>query len=176
MEQELTSPEGNLPVLQENEAKNITWESNHQKIITAITDTMKWHAASPPNITEISKITGLSRKTVYQHIKEYADMPAYKDKADMFGLLQFDVVMRLGATALTGDIKAIRLYLELTGALKKEKKVSHNFISNNNNVQVNGMLLNNEVINKLNPEQLKKIEEIINPATETETGKTIEGC
>lgn len=170
-----TTTENSVTALKEEE-RSITWETNHQKIVSAITDTIKGFRPALPTVTEIAENTGLSRQTIYHHLKEYSTAAAYKKCADMFGILQLDVMMRLVSLALCGDIKAMRLYLEMTGALKKENKVSQNFISNSNNLQINGMVLNSEVINKLNPEQLKKIEEIISPVMEPETIVVKEDC
>ena len=165
-----TRPESSQVSLHEDDERNITWETNHQKIISAISKSLRAYMVSPPTVTDISKMTGLSRKTVYMHLNEYSDNPVYAKRTEMFGAMKFDVMMRMCSAALAGDIKAARLYLELTGSLKPENKINNNFISNSSNIQVNGITLNQQVLQNLSPGQLKQIEEIIRPITNAEQG------
>jgi DNA-binding phage protein len=83
---------------------------------------MRAYRATPPTITQIASRTGLSRQTVYNHMREFATDPAFKGKTNMFDLMKHDVMMRLASSAIGGDMQAIRLYLQLTGMLDKRKE------------------------------------------------------
>ena len=151
---------------EEDEAKNITWESNHQKIIAVINKTMEYYRKSPPTITEISNATGLTRKTIYSHLKEYRKHAAYKQRFEMLGLMEFDVLMGICSHAISGNTKAAKLYLELRGLMPQKAGQSQN-ITGDTNIQINGLVFNQEVLQNLNPEQMKMIEEIIRPVAKT---------
>jgi predicted transcriptional regulator len=157
----------NLPTVPidgaQDEERNITWETNHKKIITAINKAMEYFGSLPPTITEISKATGLSRQTVYQHLKNCSTHPAYKQRNEMFEAMQSEVLLQICHSAMRGSYKSARLYLELTGKL--QPRAATNNISGNN-IQINGMVLNQQIIQNLSPEQLKKIEEIIKPVVQ----------
>lgn len=142
----------------DHDEKNVTWENNHQKIIGAINKAMHYFDSPPPTITEISQSTGLSRKTIYEHLNEYSSHPAYLKRSKMFEALQFEVMMQLCHSAMRGSHKSARLYLELIGKIKPR-----GITSTNDNVQINGMVLNQQIIQSLSPEQLKIIEDIIKP-------------
>lgn len=154
--------ENTQQALQEDDARNITWEANHQKIMTVIDDAMEYMGAITPSITEISKATGLSRKTIYEHLKNHNTHPAFRQKSELFNIMEFEVLMHIGNQARRGDIQAAKLYLELTGKIQP-KSVNNNGASNTN-IQINGITLNQQVIQHLSPEQIKQIEEIIKPA------------
>jgi hypothetical protein len=57
-------------------------------------------------------------------------------------------------------MKAAKLYLELTGKMQQHSP-AQNF--SGNNVQINGMVINQQILQSLNPEQLKIIEDILKP-------------
>ncbi|MGP8216863.1 MAG: hypothetical protein ACLQQ4_14955 [Bacteroidia bacterium] len=46
------------------------WETNHQKILAAIAKATEYANSVIPTISEIARMTGLSRPTVYQHFKD----------------------------------------------------------------------------------------------------------
>jgi predicted transcriptional regulator len=141
----------------QDEERNITWETNHKKIITAINKAMEYFGSLPPTITEISKATGLSRQTVYQHLKNCATHPAYKQRGEMFEAMESEVLLQICHSAMKGSYKSARLYLELRGKLQPKAA---------NNIQINGMVINQQIIQNLSPEQLRKIEEIIKPVVQ----------
>jgi DNA-binding phage protein len=147
--------------LQEDDARNITWEANHQKIMKAIYEVMQYIGAAMPSITDISKATGLTRKTIYDHISGHDAHPAFKKQSAVFKMMEFDILMRISNQARRGDIQAAKLYLELTGKIQP-KQISNNGASNTN-IQINGITLNQQVIQHLSEEQIKQIEEIIKP-------------
>ncbi|HWY98261.1 MAG TPA: hypothetical protein VNY36_04155, partial [Bacteroidia bacterium] len=52
---------------EQDDEQNSVWEANHQKILDAIKKATEYAGTSLPTVTEISRLTGLSRKTVRQH-------------------------------------------------------------------------------------------------------------
>jgi hypothetical protein len=141
------------------DANHQTWEENHTKIMTALTKAMDPYKRFPPSITELSAATGLSRKCIYAHLGNYKEQPAYKERTKMFDMLQYDVLMNLCKYAIKGDTRATRLYLELQGLIQPR----NGNIKGDNNVQINGLVINQQILQNLSTEQLKKIEEIIKP-------------
>jgi len=105
---------------EEGDEKGITWEANHKKIVKAINESLRAYRATPPSVTELSRLTGLSRQTIYSHLKEYSTHPVHCQSTEMFDLMKFDVMMRLCSEALSGDMRAIRLYLQVVGMVKQQ--------------------------------------------------------
>ena len=58
-------------------------------------------------------------------------------------------------------MKAARLYFEVLGYLRNQSMINAKINTQNNYIQINGMILNQETIKQLNPEQLKSIEAIL---------------
>ena len=165
--QNTTIGSGNM---EQDDEQNSVWEANHQKILDAIKKATEYAGTSLPTVTEISRLTGLSRKTIYQHFNNFSSHPAYKQRTEMYEALQSEVVLKICRQAMRGDMHAAKLYLELTGKIQP-KNMSIN--STSNNIQINGMILNQQILQALSAEQLKKIEEIIRPAiTAAENGLT----
>ena len=70
------------------------WETNHKKILEAITAGTKYYGSHVPTITEISAATGLSRQTIYLHFKNAASHPAYKQRSEVFESLEVEVLVK----------------------------------------------------------------------------------
>ncbi|MGP8215275.1 MAG: hypothetical protein ACLQQ4_06910 [Bacteroidia bacterium] len=135
------------------------WETNHQKILTAINQITKYaDTRFLPTITDISKATGLSRKCVRQHFKNTSSRLA-SERNEMFDTLQSEVLLKICQLAMNGNLQAAKLYLELIGKIQPKGKVTN--AVPDTNVQINGMILNREIVQCLNQEQLKKIEDVI---------------
>jgi len=158
MEQKLTTQpaEG-----QQDEEQNRVWEINHLKILDAITAATKYCGSHLPTITSLSKATELSRQTIHKHFKSCSSHPAWRQRGEMFESMQIEVLLGICHRAMNGNLPAAKLYLELTGKLKPK---AQNENSAANNVQINGMVLNQQVMQSLNPEQIKQIEGIIKSA------------
>ena len=99
------------------ESKNQLWELNHNSIIWGISAFISEYGRMPSK-TEIASKTELSRQTVHKHLKEYQNNPLYLENQQQFQFMQSKVLARVFQFAINGDIKAFRLYLECTGALK----------------------------------------------------------
>ena len=156
---------------QDNEQARI-WETNHASILECIKETIKWAGATIPTITEISKATGLSRKTVYNHFKDVSLNPAGQQRLEMIDALEGEIMMKICSSALGGSLKAAKLYLELKGKIQPKGSTIN---AQTNNVQINGMRLNQQVLQSLNAEQLKTIEDILKSANGVTRGNRFDG-
>jgi hypothetical protein len=106
----------------EGDERTRLWEKNHKKIIEAIKETMGMYKAIPPSVSELARKTGLSRQTIYEHMRDFKYHPAQVERNKMFDLMKFEVMMRLCNSALSGNFKAMKLYLQMTGANTVDKK------------------------------------------------------
>ncbi len=105
----------------EGDEKGKLWELNHKKIVEAISDHMAGYRNSAPSVTDLARKTGLSRQTIYSHLREYNMNPVHRARTQMVELMQFDVMMKLCSSALSGNFYSMRLYLMLTGAFNQTK-------------------------------------------------------
>lgn len=142
--------------------KNQIWEVNHNRITWAISALMREYGRMPSK-TEIATKTELSRQTVHKHLKEYANHPQYLAQVEQFRFMTSKVLARVFQFAVNGDITAAKLYFNVVGALGKSPQGT--LIQNQNNyIQINGTVLSQEAVKRLNPEQLKSIEEVLKTA------------
>jgi len=72
-----------------------------------------------PTYEELAKATGLTKKTVYRHFKDY-DFNVYKDK---FRGLTEKIVMKAAQLAKKGNVKAIELYLKVIENWSEKKSL-----------------------------------------------------
>jgi hypothetical protein len=104
--------------------RNSTWEKNHKAITEAILQTIREKERFPYK-SEIAEVTGLTIRTVYDHLKDYDGVKRRLLNLDMdqfkcAGGLVLSKVMEL---ALEGDLRAARLALQILGIIgKKENK------------------------------------------------------
>lgn len=94
------------------------WESNHVKIINSIhTDLIDF--GNIPAVTRLQELTGLSRKTIHKHLKEYKQSEYYQNVKDEFQILHSQVLKVVYRMAMKEDIRACKLLLEVTGDINK---------------------------------------------------------
>lgn len=142
------------------ETKNQLWENNHNSITACISNLMQEYGRMPSK-SEIAAKTELSRQTVHKHLKEYSTHPQYLEQIEQFRFLTSKVLTKVFQYAVNGDIKAAKLYLEIMGG-NLGHGVNNTLIKTQNNyIQINGTILSQEEIKKLNPEQLNSIEQIL---------------
>lgn len=150
------------------ETKNQIWENNHNSIIWGISTFINEYGRMPSK-AEIAQKTELSRQTVHKHLKGYQANPLYTEYQQRFKFMESKVLAKVFQFAVNGDIRAARLYLECTGALKNQPSGNNNgninnntLIQNQNNyIQIGGTILNQEIIKNLKPEQVRIIEKIL---------------
>lgn len=151
-----------------DDTKNQMWEQNHINIMWAITSHIKENGRMPTK-TEIASKTELSRQTVHKHLTDYKNSAYYSEFQEQFHIMQSKVMTTVFQHAINGDMRAAKLYLECIGAFKNNSSTnSNNDINNktliqnqNNYIQINGMVLSQETVKNLNPDQLNTIERIL---------------
>jgi hypothetical protein len=150
-----------VPLDDLEDERDRVWEKNHKKITECIRDALRVKKGMP-SISYIVQGTGLNRKTVRKHVQEFSTTHAFKEHSGKYKLMVGEIMDTLCSLALSNNIKAARLYMELMGMLKTSQVVNHNFINKQTNyVQVNGIEITEEIIKALSPEELKQIEHIL---------------
>lgn len=145
-----------IDILPETE-RNAIWEINNMNIMNAIIQYVQQYGGMPPKI-RIAEATGLSRQTVNKHFKDIQNNPLYKGIEQQFKFMIPKVLGEVLRGALTGDMRAAKLYLEFVGESKKQNSTQNNYI------QINGNVYNEEKLKSLKPEQLQIIETILQTA------------
>jgi hypothetical protein len=140
--------------------RNDLWERNHAIITEALNLGISLYGRMPTKL-ELEQQTELSRQTINKHLKEYSTHPIFIEQTERLRFLTSDLIARLFHFAVKGDMRAARLFLEVTGSINGQQS-NNTFIRNQNNyLQINGIVLNQEIIKRLNPEQLNNIEAIL---------------
>src|SRR6185312_768878 len=148
------------------------WETNHAKILDFIKEALQWAGSTIPTITQISKGTGLSRKTIYSHFKDMSVNPAGQQRMEMIDALEGEIMVKICKSALRGDLQAAKFYLELKGRIQPK---GFTINSQTNNVQINGLTINQQVLQSLDAGQLKTIEDILRSVNGVTRGNRFEG-
>jgi len=107
----------------EGDEKGKLWEENHKKIVDAISSVMVSYRAAPPGVTELARKTGLSRQTIYAHMREFKNHPTQLERIRMFEMMKFEVMMRLCSSAISGDYRSMKLYLQVAGVITSGNKI-----------------------------------------------------
>ena len=148
-----------LPV----DTKNQLWENNHLQITISISKQIE-ETGKMPTKNQIASDSGLSRQTVYKHLKGYADHPLYAEQLQQFQFMADRVLAKVIKAATLGDLKAARLYFDIIGTLKGQASNNTLIKNQNNYIQINSTILSQENIKQLNPDQLIEIENILKKA------------
>jgi hypothetical protein len=144
--------------------KNQLWEYNHNQITWAISTLMQ-ELGRMPSKTEIATKSELSRQTVHKHFKEYKNHPLFLEQIEHFQFMSSKVLAKVFKFAVNGDIGAAKLYFNVMGNVSNGQALNNTLIQNQNNyIQINGMVLSQESIKQLSPEQLNTIETILKTA------------
>ena len=143
------------------ETKNQLWESNHNKITTAISVLLQDYGRMPSKV-EIAKKSELSRQTIHKHLKEYKTHPLFLGQMEQFCFMSSKLLARVFQYAINGDIAAAKLYFSVIGYANAGQQQNSTMIQNQNNyIQINGTVLSQETIQQLDAEQLNSIESIL---------------
>ena len=147
--------------------KNELWEKNHINIMWGINILIKDNGRMPTK-TEIAHKTGISRQTIYKHLKDYKENPFNQEFEQQFSFMYPKLMASLFRFAIEGDMRAAKLYMESIGALKTPisgnggNNMNNTLIQNQNNyIQIGGAILNQDTIKHMSPEQLSTIEGIL---------------
>lgn len=142
------------------QTKNQIWTINQTRISNSIVKlTQEFNRM--PSKDEIAEECGLSRQTIHKHLSEYAEHPLFKEELTQFKFASTSLLAKIYKMAIQGDIKAAKLYFSVIGADVINKP---QLGTQNNYIQINGMVLSQETIKHLNPEQLKSIETVLKTA------------
>jgi len=147
----------------DEETRNRLWENNHSSILWAISSLMQ-DGNRMPSAGEIAAKTNLSRNTVSKHLKDYKNNALFLEQKEQFAFMFDRVMTTVYNMAVQGDIRACSLYLEtVKEKVEKEKsdKTIIRVLPETNYIQINNTFISDEVIQKLNAEQLKQIETIL---------------
>lgn len=143
--------------------KNELWEYNHNQITWAISTLMQEYGRMPTK-TEIATKTELSRQTIHKHLNEYTSHPLYLQQIEQFRFMTSKVLAKVFQFAINGDIGAAKLYFNVMGNINGQFSNNTLIQNQNNYIQINGMVLSQETVKRLNPEQLNNIETILKAA------------
>lgn len=157
----------------DNDTKNQLWEGNHNSITYAISTLMQEFGRMPSK-NEIADRSGLSRQTIYKHLNEYANHPQYVQQIEQFRFMTSKVLAKVFQFAVNGDMSAAKLYFNVTGNMPGQYSNTTLIQNQNNYIQLNGMVLNQQTIKRLNPDQLSTIETILKTALTQSTNLEIE--
>jgi predicted transcriptional regulator len=145
------------------QTKNQIWAINHLKINASITKLIQAFNRMPSK-DEIAEDCGLSRQTIYKHLKEYSEHPLFKEEMNQYKFASVGLVARIYNMAINGDIKAAKLFFNIVGNDSSPKQTIG---TQNNYIQINGTILNQDIIKQLTPDKLIQIEEIVKSIQQT---------
>jgi hypothetical protein len=136
--------------------KRERWRVNESKIKNCI-HTDLTGTGHIPSVAEISEKTGLSRVTVSKHLTE-TNLSLFKiEQQESFKILNSNVLQTIYRIGMqNGDIKALKMFFQLTGG-----NIQNEIVVNNNYIQVNNTKIDNAIINQLPNESREAIEKII---------------
>jgi hypothetical protein len=140
----------NVDELLTEETRYEVWDVNHNCIIQAM-----HHLSNHghlPSVTLISRLTGLSRPTIYKHLKTYMESEQFKVHQSQLQALRWNVMGKVyEKAAYDGDMKAARVFLEFTEPTTTVQNQQNNFI------QINGVSISKERLHQLPQEQQRQI-------------------
>lgn len=140
--------------------KNQLWDNNHVTLIRAMTKHID-ECGRMPSVMELATETKISRQTIYKHLKSFANHPIQLAYNEQFKFMCNKVLGVVCKLALCGDVSAAKLFLNCMNSAG-DNSVNKTIIQNQNNyVQVNELVLSQDTIKKMNPEQLAIIEKIV---------------
>jgi len=146
-----------------DEIKNKLWEDNHDRLSRAYY-TYVSAFRRPPTNSELASETQLSRNTVMKHMKEFIFQPAFHDQIDQLRIISPKVVVALADQALNGDVRAIKLFLDLMNNVYKQPEKTDLIRQQYKYMMINDAVIDEEKIKNLSPEDRSAIETILKKA------------
>jgi len=153
----------NIYDLIDDTSRNHIWEFNHTRITYAIS-TLIQELNRMPSKDEIALKAELSRQTVHKHLNEYSNHPLYLQHIEQFRFLTSRLLAKVFNLGIAGDMGAAKLYFNVMGYLSGQLSNNTLIQNQNNYIQINGVVVSQEAVKKLNPEQLNSIEAILKTA------------
>ena len=161
---EQTTTNNNLPEeITEAERKELIWEDNHAIIAEAIRYLQRKEIHI--NVSNIARITKLSRKTVYKHFNNDDATLMHGIAKPLSNFMVNEVISRVCRKACFGDLQAAKIYLEIMGVIKRgNNTINANFMNGNKAIMVNGHTFSEEMVQNLSAENLSQLEEFVKSA------------
>ena len=106
------------PTPEEESNHNPTWEKNHIAILNAI-DYLTRNGEGLPSNTAIAKRTGLSVRTVSNHMLQFDVQKIAAEDLIKAKFLQSKILAKIMELAMGGDLRAAKLALQIMGLLGK---------------------------------------------------------
>ncbi len=122
-----------------------------------------------PSKSLIAQLTGLSRETIYKHYEVFNESLEFGNPLDTLNVMTEHVAALVLKNALRGHTGSQRLYFEIMSKynnLKNNNKAKQQ----NNYVQINKTIINQQVIQQLDPEQIDRIEQFLAKELQKKTG------
>jgi len=139
--------------------RRMRWQINKEKIERAIRKHILDYNRLPSN-NEIESRTGLSRQTVYKHIKEGTGADYYTEDFNQLKLLRTSVLSSLYTIGLEDrNVKALKVFLDYTGGAPNTTPTT--IKQQNNYLQINNTRIDEVTVNSLPEEARLQIEGII---------------
>ena len=139
--------------------KNLTYEVNQQIISTCIHNYIGKHGCFP-QVTTIRRETGLSRTTIYRHLKldDYTPKDKLiKGKFDIMAAMALEQLYKIGIEQ--NSHAALKTFIEMVNGTNGVKTV-------NNYIQINNITLSQEEFISMPAETQHSIEKIIEDVRE----------
>lgn len=145
--------------------KSQYWEQNHIRITTGMAVYLKENGVVPTKTTLAEK-TGISRQTIHKHLREFDKHPHYLEQISKYKAMATILMGNLFQNGMNGDVKASRLFLELSGfagiaGQSDPPPVVNNNATQNNYLQINGTMVTQETLSHLLPDQLMQFENLV---------------
>jgi hypothetical protein len=140
-----------------DEMKNSLWQSNHVKVLCAISKLTLEKNRFPTRL-EISIETGLSKQTINKHLKDYFGSEEYNSRKDEYLIMRERVVASVFKSAVCGDAKAARVFLDATNQFTEQPKIQN---QQNNFIQINGLTITQEELKQLPAGKLTQLQKIL---------------
>ncbi|AVI51227.1 hypothetical protein C5O00_08585 [Pukyongia salina] len=137
----------------ETQLRNITYETNHSIITSCIHNYIIQNRCFP-TIQSISNETGLSRKTIYNHLTSGLHTDFNKLVKGKLEYMASHALSKLYLIGIQEDnATALKSFIEMTGAAKHNAPTIVN-----NYIQINGLRITQEQIEKFPEELILRIE------------------
>jgi hypothetical protein len=137
-------------------SKRELYERNHYSIMRAMDEIMLERGRLPTD-TQIACLTGLSRVTVHKHLKNYKHSEDYKNKMNSMRILREKILSRIYKSAMDGDMRAAKIFMDSTGEDDGQWRVSNNNFTQNNIIQFNEVRFTEDEIKALPENQQQKL-------------------
>ena len=145
------------------QTKSQIWTINHIRINNSIFKLVQ-HLNRMPSKDEIAEESGLSRQTIHKHLSEYSEHPLFKEELIQYRFASNSLLSVIYKMAIQGDIKAAKLFFNVVGNDASPKQTIG---TQNNYIQINGTILNQDILKQLTPDKLIQIEEIVKSIQQT---------